>query len=539
MNKKKKNQYYLLAHNLDFDTFKRIKKFPIFNKGQNKGGFIVRREFFRLQPVSNFGHRLLGFDNHKGQVGLEGAYSKYLKGQDIMRFEQRINAKQWKPVNCWYKDPSPGYDVYTTIDVGMQEIVYSALLQQLIKFEADRGCAILMEVSTGRIKAMINLKKTEKGDYQDLRNYGIYEMSEPGSTFKVMSLLVAMDDGYIDSNTTIDIGKGKWNIHNMVVTDDYGSGVYNLEKVLTKSSNVGASKLIYKYYANNPNNFYKKLHDWKLDEPLGVEIKGEAHPKFPLTGSKHWSSQSLITSSYGYGIHLTPLQILTFYNGIANNGRVLKPKFLEQIKSNGKIIKSFNSEIRVNKLSSQKNINQMKNILIKVVQNGTAKSIYSSSLKMAGKTGTTRLEYWKENELKQYQSSFCGFFPSDNPMFSCIVVIQKPKLKKGIYGGIVAAPVFKNIVSKIFLRFPLNLHQNFVNSNNKLYEINLMHSKVQNLENIKYIPNLIGQIGFDIIPQLENLGLKVKCRGTGKITKQSLSENTPIKKGQIIYLELE
>lgn len=365
-----------------------------------------------------------------------------------------------------------------------------------------------MEVKTGKIKAIVNLKRISKYVYQDLRNYAVYDISEPGSTFKVMSLLAAMDDNYIDTNTTVDIAKGKWRIHNMVVTDDYGSGVYNLAKVLTQSSNVGTSKLIYKYYSRNPNKFYKKLHDWKLDVPLGIEIEGESYPKILLPHSKNWSYQSLITASYGYGVHLTPLQILTFYNGIANNGKVLNPQFLEKIQFDGKIVKSFKPQVRVNKLTSQKNIDQMKNILIEAVENGTAKSIYNSFLKIAGKTGTTRLEYWKKNQFKKYQSSFCGFSPSDKPIFSCIIVIQQPKLKKGIYGGIVAAPVFKEIASKIFLKNPLYFNQKFSSKNNQNYKETFKKSKIKKIINIQYIFNLIAQVKAKIISQLKKIRFK-------------------------------
>lgn len=417
----------------------------------------------RFHTISNFGERLLGYDNDKSQVGLEGAYSYYLKGKDISRNEQRINAHQWKPVNSLYLEPIPGVDIYTTIDIRLQNIVYKALLKQLCNFEAETGSAILMEVATGKVKAIVNLKKIKKSIYKDVRNYAIYDNSEPGSTFKIMSFLVAIDDGYINFNSSVDIENGKWKIHSMVVTDDYGQGIYDLKKILIKSSNVGISKLIYKYYSKNPDKFYKKLHDWKLDQSLNVEIKGESTPKFPSPKNKNWTNHSLITSSYGYGVNLTPLQILTFYNGIANNGVILQPKFLEKVVMNGKIVQKFKSEVRVKKIVSQEIINQMKDILVEVVKNGTAKSIYSPMFKMAGKTGTTRLEYWKVNLSPQYQSSFCGFFLADKPVFSCIVVIQKPKLKKGIYGGTVAAPVFKEIVTKTCLKMYPNLYKNFIN----------------------------------------------------------------------------
>jgi len=279
-----------------------------------------------------------------------------------------------------------------------------------------------------------------------------------------------------------------------------------------------------------------------LTEKLGVEIKGEKTPYFPSdTESKNWSYSSLITSSYGYGLSITPLQLLTFYNGVANKGTILQPLFLEKVEDNGKIIFESEPIVRVEKITSQENLNQMVGMLTEAVETGTARSIYTPNLKMAGKTGTTRVEYWKKNQTQQYQASFCGFFPSDEPMYSCIVVVQKPdrSLGKGFYGGLVAAPVFKEIAGKIFLKLPLNIEKDTLTK-----KINIEKRIVRKYQNpihsnTKYLPNLTGLVAKEVIPDLENLGLNVEFKGNGRIVKQSLPVGFRIKKGNTLYLDLE
>lgn len=535
--KNRNNQFMLLVRDVDFEKFKRMRNFPIFSKGQNKGGFIVKREVVRSHAVNGFGTRLLGFDNHQGKVGLEGAFSRYLRGKDAIQLEQRINSKQWKPINYWEEDPIPGKDVYTTIDMRIQDITHSALQNQLKKYKADRGCAVVMEVTTGKIKAMVNLKKIEDEVYDDIRNYAIYDKTEPGSTFKVVSLLAAMDDGYIDENTTVNVGNGTWNVYGKIVTDEHSQGTYDLVKILSNSSNIGTSKLIHKYYGKAPEKFFEKLSSWKVNEKLGLEIKGESEPTFPNPNSDRWSPISLITSSYGYGLNLTPLQILTFYNGIANNGTILQPLFLERVEEKGKVVEYGKSKVRVPKITSQENIDKIKSMLTQAVEKGTAKSIHTPNLKMAGKTGTTRVEYWIKSQAQQYQSSFCGFFPTENPMYSCIVVIQKPQ--GAIYGGLVAAPVFKEIAGKVFLKLPLNIGKDTTSIKQNLTQELTKKSKNPLRKGIRYIPNLEGCVAQDVIPDLENLGLRVKFKGTGRIKKQSLPEGYEIVKGQTLYLDLE
>lgn len=532
--KKNNNQYMKLAKGLDYDQFARLKTFPILDKGQNKGGFIVERRAERVKTISGFGNRTLGFDDLRGKSGLEGAFSNYLKGKNGRVLQQRINQKQWKPINIEI-EPQDGNNVFTTIDMRIQDIAYSALQDQLEKSEADHGCAIVMDVKTGKIVALTNLQRTKNGYYDDLRNFAVWEAAEPGSTFKSISMLALLDDGYVDPETTVDIGPGYWKYYKRTVRDDHGHGVITLSQVLSQSSNVGIAKAIDKYYSKNPQDFLTKINSWKINQKTGIDIPGESDPYIPEY-NKNWSPITLAWMSFGYGVKLTPLQILTFYNGIANGGKLMKPQLLEKIEWKGKTIQEFNPIILNKKMASEKAIEDLKKMLTYAVETGTSRSIYTPNLSMAGKTGTAQLEYWNKGKGRLYQASFCGFFPAENPEYSCIVVIHKPK--KGFYGAQVAAPVFKEIAGKVYLKKPLNLPKEDNNRRSINIEQLLVKSSKPNIDkSVTTVPNVVGYNGKEAIPLLENLGLKVNYKGHGKVIEQSIA-GYPLKKGMTIYLKL-
>ncbi|MGM5630499.1 penicillin-binding protein [Apibacter raozihei] len=532
--RRSKNQYMKLAKGLDYEQFARLRNFPILNKGQNKGGFIVERRIERIKTITGFGNRTLGFDNEKGKSGLEGAFSSYLKGKNGREIQQRINQKQWKPINI-EMEPLDGDDVYTTIDMRIQDIAYSALQDQLEKSEANHGCAVVMDVKTGKIVAMTNLQRTKNGDYDDLRNFAVWEAAEPGSTFKSISMLALLDDGYVGPETTVDIGTGSWNYYKHVVRDDHGHGTITLSQVLSQSSNVGIAKTVTKYYSKNPKDFLNKVNSWGINTKTGIDIPGESSPFIPKY-DKTWSPVTLAWMSFGYGVKLTPLQILTFYNGIANNGVLMKPQLLDKIERKGETVRKFTPEILDKKMASEKAISDLKKMLTYAVETGTSRSIYTPNLSMAGKTGTAQVEYWNKGKGRLYQASFCGFFPAENPEYSCIVVINKPK--KGFYGAQVAAPVFKEIAGKVYLKKPLNLPKE--DNTKQSVNIESLITKV-NKPTINtattLVPNVVGYYGKDAIPALENLGLKVVYTGQGKVKEQSIT-GYPLKKGMTIYLKL-
>lgn len=536
--KKKKNQYYMLVKGLDFDQYDRIRKFPIFKRGKNKGGFIVDRNYKRELATSEIGEGTIGMDNGTYKSGLEGAFSKYLTGTNGKRLEQRINSSQWKPIDYWkVKEPVDGQDVYTTLDLRIQDIAHSALEKQLVNFEAKHGTVIVMEVETGKVRAMVNLRRTDEGEYIDAYNYAIKDNIEPGSTFKTVSLLAAMDDGFIDENTTVNVGNGVWTYAKQRISDGHGGGTYEISDVLAKSSNVGTAKLITQYYADKPQVFLDHLKKWKLFDKMDIELPGITKPKIVTPDNKRWNAATLASISYGYSSNINLLQLATFYNGIANNGKMLKPLFIDKIMKDGKVNFEAKPEILVKKMASEKAIGMMTSALTKAVEKGTAKSIFTPNLKMAGKTGTARFEYWLPGPMK-YRASFAGFYPADKPKYTCYVMVSEPNTAKGFYGGTVSAPVFKEIAGKTFLKTPQNIEKEML-VDKKVNLNKMVEPNVKVKVNDKKMPNVVGLIGKNIIPQLENMGYRVDYKGVGKIREQFPLEGTSIKKNQRIYLSLQ
>lgn len=535
--RKKQNQYFSLVKGLDFDEYDRIRKFPLFKKGKNKGGFIVDRRYKRELATTEIGAGTIGMDDERGKSGLEAAFSKYLTGTDGTRLEQRVNSSQWKPIDYWkVKEPVDGQDVYTTLDLRIQDIAHTALEKQLIEFNADHGCVVVMEVATGKVRAMVNLRRSEPGIYSDAYNYVMKDATEPGSTFKAVSLLAAMDDGFIDENTTVNVGGGVWNYAGQRITDGHGGGTYEISDVLAKSSNVGSAKLITKYYADKPQVFLDHLKKWKMFDKMDIEIPGITKPFIVTPENKRWNAATLASLAYGYSSRFNLLQMTTFYNGVANQGVMVKPLFIDKIMKDGKVVYSAKPQVIVKKMASPEAIDLMTKSLTKAVEKGTAKSIYTPNLKIAGKTGTARFEYWKPGPAK-YQASFAGFYPSDNPKYTCFVMINQPDNSKGFYGATVAAPVFKEIAGKTFLKTPQNVEKEMLVE--KKVDLSKMTEPNRKITVNGSMPEIIGLIGKNVIPQLENLGYRVDYKGVGKIIGQFPKAGTSIKKNQRIYLTLQ
>ena len=535
-----KNRYLFIARNLSYPQYRKMRSFPIFKLGANKGGFIAIQKTVREHPLGKVAARTIGYADYRGRPGIEGAFANELKGKDGQRLKQKIAKGQWKPINDENEiEPQDGKDIITTIDVNMQDIAHQALLEQLEKFEADHGTVVLMEVNTGEIKAIANLGRTKEGKYYEKRNYAVYESHEPGSTFKLMSMIVALEDKVIDTSTTVDTKNGIWKLHGKRIKDsnNKGYGVISAARALELSSNTGISKLIYNAYKNNPKKFVAGLRRMNLDQKLGLPIKGEGKPFIPHPDDKSWSGLSLAWMSHGYGVQLTPLQILTFYNAIANNGEMVKPKFVKEIRyqNNPKGSTLFEKEIINKKICSQTTVDKAKEMLRNVVKRGTATNIYSNEYSIAGKTGTCQAQYWTDS--LHYIASFTGFFPVEKPKYSCIVVVHKPT-KTSYYGNVVAAPVFKKIAQKIYAR-TTEVHEvenGAISFSNLETNYTQFHKESQKAQ--KSMPNVKGMSGMDAISLLENLGLKVQFSGTGAVKSQSITAGKKIVKGNTVYLSL-
>ncbi|MFK5890181.1 MAG: penicillin-binding protein [Flavobacteriaceae bacterium] len=539
--RKKRNKYLFIARNLSYNQYQKIKNFPILKYGAYKGGLIVNQRTVRGHPLGKIAVRTIGYDDKRGTAGIEGSYSSYLKGVQGRHLKQKIAKGQWKPLNDDNQiDPVDGLDVITTIDLNIQDIAHHALLEQLEKFEAEHGSVVVMDVKTGEIKAISNLARTSKGTYFEKRNYAVYEAHEPGSTFKLMSMIRALEDKVIDTSTIIDTEKGVIKIYGKKIRDSHrgGYGKISAARVLELSSNVGMTKIIYNNYKNNPQKFIDGLKAMHVGEKLNIPIKGEGTPKIPNPkNKKEWNGLSLPWMAWGYGVKFTDLQMLTFYNAIANNGKMMKPQFVKEIRRQDKVIQKFKPIVIDNKVCSQSTINKVKVLMANVVKRGTASNIYTPNFAMAGKTGTCQTDYWKGGET-QYISSFVGYFPADNPKYSCIVVIHKPNKKLGYYGATVAAPAFKKIAQRIYTDTPINKSIAQFNKANDILEKHLNNTSKKQIKSYKYIPNVKKMPGMDAVALLENLGLKVKCEGTGKVAFQSIKPGENLKKYKSIYIKL-
>ncbi|MCK5677797.1 MAG: transpeptidase family protein, partial [Flavobacteriaceae bacterium] len=455
------------------------------------------------------------------------------------RLKQKIAKGQWKPLNDNNEiEPIDGKDIITTIDLNIQDIAHHALLEQLEKFSADHGSVVVMETKTGAIKAISNLGRTSKGTYYEQRNYAVYESHEPGSTFKLMSMVVALEDKVIDTSTVIDTEKGVISFYKRKVRDSHhgGYGKISAARVFEVSSNVGIVKIVNENYKDNPNKFIEGLNKMNIGEKIGLPIKGEGNPIIPNPNDKKsWNGLSLPWMAYGYGVSFTPLQTLTFYNAIANDGEMVKPRFVKEIRTQSNVITKFEKEVINPKICSQQTIDYVKVMMTNVVKQGTAENIYDKNFSMAGKTGTCQTDYWKGET--QYISSFVGYFPADEPKYSCIVVIHKPDKKIGYYGNIVAAPVFKKIARKIYSETPT---QNEVKFQSEYVLLNKTFNSYDKKASTSYkkVPNVKNMPGMDAISLLENLGFKVNFNGIGKVKSQSIKPGEALQKGEIISLDL-
>ena len=539
------NRYLLIAKDLTYSQQLKIKQLPLFNRPSYSGGLIVEHKMVREHPLGKMAERTVGrvIKERKGgfkRVGLEGAFSQYLEGEAGQRLKQKIAGGQWKPINDENeKEPTEGYNVHSTINVNIQDIAHTALLEQLEKFKAEHGSVVVMETQTGKIKAIANLGRTKVGTYYEMLNYAVGEAHEPGSTFKLMAMVAALEDKVVDENSLISTGNGELTFYRRFKVRDSkrgGYGTISAAKVFEVSSNTGMVKIINDNYGKNPKRFVNRLYNMGINKPLGLTIWGEGEPKIPHPNDKkEWDRLDLPWMAYGYGVALTPLQILAFYNAIANNGVMVKPRFIYKIESFGQTPDQTFGKIILNpSICSQSTIKKVKKMMFNVVDKkwGTANNIKDNELSIAGKTGTCQLDYNQKDKEVQYAATFVGYFPADKPKYSCIVVIHRPDKKLGYYGSTVAAPVFKKIAKKIHNTLP----KIFYIQSQQIQQ--LFSEEVSIASNGSVIPDLKGLTPMEAKSVLEPMGLKVVIKGKGKVKKQSLKAGARFKINQKIVLIL-
>ena len=575
----KKNKYILLQNKVTHNELNVLKKMPILELGQNKGGLIAEQRPNREKPFGLLAQRTVGVLRGVNPVGIERAYNQTLSGVDGIHLKRKIAKGIWVPQDAeGNRLPRAGNNVVTTINTDMQDVAEKALENTLINNNADWGCVVLMEVATGEVKVIANLKKQADGSVRENFNYAMAKHVSPGSTFKLASVIAGLEDGFFKVEDSVRTYGGKFSFYDRVMIDSK-IGVYDnitIKNAFINSSNVGISRIISDNYKSNPTAFTDRIYKMGLSTPLELELPFPNNLKSPIPNKGGWSGVTLPWMSIGYEMQLTPIHMLTFYNAIANQGKMVKPIFTSAISSDGKIIKKHTTHVINPAICSEATIDAVIPLLIGVVEEGTAKNIRTNNYLIAGKTGTTVINFNNraEGEEKEYQASFAGFFPADNPRYSCIVVINNPR-ENGHYGSSVAAPIFKELADKVYAsdmsihkalqqsdevvslpkvkqghvedannvlaNFDINrivTHEPWMVASTTKKEVSLEARKIERDLRNGNMPDLRGMGIQDAIYLLESYGLVVEITGSGSVQSQSISKGNKFIKGSLIKLEL-
>lgn len=574
-----KMRYVLIKRKVNYQELKEIRKFPIYNVGKYTGGLIAVQQNKRILPFKDLAARTIGYSNEnvKNPVGLEGAYSEYIKGVSGQRLMQRISGGVWKPVNDEAEIvPKDGSDIISTIDINIQDLAQNALKKQLIKSNAHHGTVIVMEVQTGEVKAVANYTKVAEGEYKELFNYAIAGNQDPGSTFKLASFMALLEDRLIDTNTMVNTGTLQ--VPGKLITDSHGSiGRVTVKRAFEESSNAAIAYLVNEGYRDNQAAFTEHLYRWKLNQKMNLQIPGEAQPVIKNPSNKSWhKGLTLPQMAYGYEMQITPLKMLSFYNAVANNGKYIAPIFVKEIRWLGNPIQQFKAPVLNEKICSDETLNKVKAMLEGVVVNGSGKRVvYNPLYKIAGKTGTAQVADDNKGYVanRKYQASFVGYFPADKPKYSMIVVINEPKAG-GYYGALVSGPVFREVADRIYasdMSMYNSISENLIGNTKipeakagstkstkqvytalgikSLYASNAEYYSAINTDNGIVVtdnkiingvmPNVKGMGLKDALFLIGNAGLKARVVGKGKVISQSIEEGTKIGKGLAVSIELQ
>ena len=577
-------RYYELERNVTFRQQKEVKTFPLFRLGRNKSGFIATKRMERKYRLNGAAGRTIGGRlNDSTWFGIEGGYNDWLRGVEGKRLERRLTGDVWMPVDDGDgTEPLPGSDVYTTLDMNLQDVADAALRKQIIATRAHHGCVVVMETATGRIRAISNLTRTGDSTCTETqRNWAVWESVDPGSTIKLASLIVAMEDGLLTPEDTVQTHKGVRYWHRKRMEDSHPNyDVLTIRRAFELSSNVGIAGAIWRRYKNDPQKFVDGLRRLRLDQPVGAGIPGEGMPTIPDPKSKEWNGLSLPWMAHGYSLSITPLQMLTFYNAVANKGRMMQPLFVERVVTNGKE-KKFPPVVLNEKICSDATLAQARSLLEGVVDTGTATNLKSSYLRIAGKTGTAQIndavDGYKGGKFKLHRASFIGYFPAEAPVYTCLVMVSQPR--SGIYtGNWVAGPIFRSIADKVYAnrlelehhvpvqqlaqlkpRAPITIGGHSGDLHAALEGLGIAHVMPGESDwvrtdagdssvvvhpltvpqrNLGLVPNVVGMGLRDALFILENHGLRVTVNGTGMVTQQSLKANTHFVRGNSITIKL-
>jgi cell division protein FtsI (penicillin-binding protein 3) len=578
---RKANKRYLIINRkrINYQAKKEMMSWPLFREGRYKGGVIFEKTDIRYNPFTNLSKRTIGFVNEDGAgAGLEKSFNEALGGQNGEALFQKIAGGTWMPVFDGNDIKAiDGNDIQTTIDINLQDVAETSLHRHMALHDADEGTVVVMEVETGHIKAISNLTRVGKDNYQEKFNHAVGGSLEPGSTFKLVTMMALLEDTDVKLTDSIATGDGVYQLYREKVRDheEGGYGTISVRRAFEVSSNIAMAKLINKHFGTKPDNFLKHIDQLRLSKPLGLQINGETIPKFKRPTDKDWSGITLPWMSYGYGLEISPLQTLTLYNAVANDGRMIKPIFVTAVRQADNTVKEFETEVMNNKICSNNTLKKLKDLLEAVVENGTAKSLKNAHYKIAGKTGTAQI---LENGryAKKYITSFVGYFPAHAPKYSAIVVVKNPK---GVYqyGNNVAGPVFKEITDNIYSR-DIALHSAMAkgeapaNGKEKVFpviraglqeDLNVITDELEiavtgeteeewvkaarngnsvlwnkNVVSKERVPDVTGMTFRDALFLLESSGLRVIHQGIGRVKEQSLTPGGKVLKGSRIFIKL-
>lgn len=585
-NARKAGKRYLRIGNRDVDygELEQIRKFPVFRLGQYKGGLICDMENERVNPYGKLANRTIGYINAQGDgTGIELTYDYKLRGEKGSQTTHRTLGDEWIPVNGRpYTPAEDGYDIRTTIDVRIQEAAETELRNQLAMSDVFAGgTAIVMDVKTGAIRGIANMYKRKDGTFDESYNYAISHATEPGSTLKLAALMAMIEDGCITLDTEVDAGNGEWMYAGHKITDTHRGGYGKLTALgaFEKSSNIAFAKMITEAYGDNPETYISRLHNMKLVEKLNLDIAGEGYAYVTSPGDALWSGSTLASLGYGYALTLTPMHILTFYNAVANNGKMMRPYFIEDFEKDGRVEESHGPTVVSGSICSKSTLKAVRKALRGVVEEGTAKICNDKRYAIAGKTGTARVamngRYVDSEGYRMHQASFAGYFPADDPKYSCIVVLYTGKTKGNFYGASWAAPVFKRIADKIYTSHPewnspiatdgstppdnpriasglagkKGMPLDYLPMRSRMSADGWIHvgydkeSGQQTVESIaleqNIIPDVSGMGLKDALFLLENEGYRVAFQGSGRVASQSPAAGEALNKGGKITLILK
>ena len=586
---RRKDRYFQLKRNLSFQQYKVLRNFPLVRQGRNRSGFIAEEKGKRLNPFGLLANRTIGLSREyvtsdgkikNTNVGLEKTYDTVLKGESGKRLVRFLAGGAYVPVEGSEIEARNGKDIVTTLDVNIQDIAENALLKVMEENECVTGTCIVMEVKTGKIKAIANLGRTSDGKYWEDLNYAI-RASEPGSTFKLATMLAVLEDKHATLDTKVDLENGRWKVHTRTVYDSepHDRNDVTIKEAFEYSSNVGMAKMAMSYYVKKPEQFISHLRRLRFDQPSGIDLLGETDPVIKTPKSRTWSATSLPWMSFGYEVLVSPLQTLMLYNAVANNGKMMKPYLINAVTESGILVRENQPEVLEENICSENTLKQLQEALLGVCTSagrGTGYTLFKDAgYKVAGKTGTALVANGNRGYTDHiYQSSFAGYFPAEDPKYSCIVVIKNKPFAKKYYGAAIAGPVFKEVSDKLFalnandgrqsphtmqasdssqfyyagaasdVKRVLNtLRINYADSVGKndwtkMYAVNYSPVlKGQQLPKQK-MPDVRGMGLRDALYVLEQMDLDVMVKGRGRVKIQSLNPGSGIVKNQKITLEL-